>query len=132
MRIAGSASNTGSAARTSNKLRLLPLSALLMLTDVDGVYLDWGTSKQSLLKRMTPADTRKQEFASRLMGPKVKAAAVFAGSGGQLAGISRLQDARAILEAKAGTIASLKRLPCLRRNAPEKLTHVNTMSPALR
>ena len=34
--------------------------ALLMLTDIDGVYLDWGTSKQSLVSRMTPADIRKQ------------------------------------------------------------------------
>ena len=64
--------------------------ALLMLTDVDGVYQDWGTSKQSLLKRMTPADIRKQEFASGSMGPKVEAAAPFVDSGGQLAGIGKL------------------------------------------
>lgn len=81
--------------------------ALLMLTDVDGVYLDWGTSKQSLLKRMTPADIRKQEFASGSMGPKVEAAAAFVDGGGQLAGIGRLEDALAILEGRAGTLVAL-------------------------
>ncbi len=80
--------------------------ALLMLTDVDGVYLDWGTSKQSLLKRMTPADIRKREFASGSMGPKVEAAATFVDGGGQLAGIGRLEDARAILEGRAGTLVA--------------------------
>jgi len=81
--------------------------ALLMLTDVDGVYLDWGSSKQSLLKRMTPADIRKQEFASGSMGPKVEAAATFVDGGGQLAGIGRLEDALAILEGRAGTLVAL-------------------------
>jgi carbamate kinase len=82
------------------------IGAQALLTDVNGVYQDWGTSKQSLLKRMTPADLRKQEFASGSMGPKVEAAAVFADSGGQLAGIGRLEEARAILEGKAGTLVT--------------------------
>jgi carbamate kinase len=80
---------------------------LLMLTDVDGVYQDWGTSKQTLITRAAPADLRKQEFASGSMGPKVEAAAAFVDSGGQLAGIGKLEDARAILEGKAGTLVSL-------------------------
>lgn len=84
----------------------MPFSALLMLTDVDGFYLDWGTSKQSLLKRMTPTDICKLEFASGSMGLKVEAAAVFADNGGQLADIGRLEDACAILEGKAGTLVT--------------------------
>jgi carbamate kinase len=81
--------------------------ALLMLTDVDGVYLGWETSAQTLINRATPAEIRKHEFVSGSMGPKVEAAAAFVDGGGQLAGIGRLEDARAILEGKAGTLVSL-------------------------
>jgi carbamate kinase len=38
------------------------------------------------------------------MGPKVEAACRFAETPGRIAGIGRLEDARAILEGKAGTI----------------------------
>ncbi|MEP7174270.1 MAG: hypothetical protein ABI705_12350 [Aestuariivirga sp.] len=107
MSTANTVGNAGSAARTPNKLRLLPLSALLMPTDVNGAYQGWGISKQSLLKRMTSADLRKQEFSSGSMGPKFEAAAAFVDSGGQLAGIGKLEDARAILEGKAGTLMTL-------------------------
>jgi carbamate kinase len=77
--------------------------ALLMLTDVDGVYLDWGTNRQALINRTTPAEVRKQEFASGSMGPKIEAATAFVDGGGKLAGIGRLQDAVAILNGTAGT-----------------------------
>ena len=53
--------------------------ALLMLTYVDGVYQDWGTSKQSLVTRTTPAGLRKQKFASGSMDPKVEAVATYRG-----------------------------------------------------
>lgn len=81
--------------------------ALLMLTDVDGVYRDWGTSRQKLIGRASPAELGKQEFASGSMGPKVEAAAAFINGGGKLAGIGRLEDALAILEGKAGTSVRL-------------------------
>lgn len=77
--------------------------ALLMLTDVDGVYRDWGTARQKLIGRASPAELGKQEFASGSMGPKAEAAAAFVTGGGKLAGIGRLEDALAILEGKAGT-----------------------------
>jgi carbamate kinase len=80
--------------------------ALLMLTDVDGVYQDWGTSKQSLIARAAPAEILKQEFASGSMGPKVEAAAGFVDGGGNLAGIGRLEDAAAILKGNAGTLVT--------------------------
>ena len=80
--------------------------ALLMLTDVDGVYQDWGTSKQTLITRAASADLRKQEFASGSMGPKVEAAAAFVDGGGNLAGIGRLEDAAAILKGNAGTLVT--------------------------
>lgn len=81
--------------------------ALLMLTDVDGVYQDWGTSRQKLISRASPRQLGKQVFASGSMGPKVEAAAAFVNGGGKLAGIGRLEDALAILEGKAGTSVRL-------------------------
>ncbi|HEY5597878.1 MAG TPA: carbamate kinase [Kiloniellales bacterium] len=82
--------------------------ALLMLTDVDGVYLDWGTPEQQLLRRAIPAQLRRHSFAAGSMGPKIEAALDFVGSGGAMAGIGRLEDALDILEGKAGTaIAAL-------------------------
>ena len=77
-----------------------------MLTYIDGVYLDWGTNKQTLITRTTPADIRKQQFAPGSMGPKVEAAAAFVDCGGQMAGIGRLEDARAILEGRTGTLVT--------------------------
>lgn len=78
--------------------------ALLMLTDVDGVYLDWGTPEQQLLRRAIPAQLRRHSFAAGSMGPKIEAALDFVGSGGAMAGIGRLEDALDILEGKAGTV----------------------------
>jgi len=82
--------------------------ALLMLTDVDGVYLDWGTPEQKLLRRAIPAQLQRHRFAAGSMGPKIAAAIDFVSAGGAMAGIGRLEDALDILESKAGTaIAAL-------------------------
>lgn len=84
--------------------RELNADAFLMLTDVDAVYADWGTPNQRPLQDTTPAELSAMSFAAGSMGPKVEAACTFALSvPGRLAGIGRLQDARAILEGRAGT-----------------------------
>ncbi len=86
--------------------RELRADALLMLTDVDGVYLDWDTPTARRLTRVSPAALREHTFAPGSMDPKVKAACEFAEAGG-FAGIGRLQDAAAILSGEAGTIVRL-------------------------
>jgi carbamate kinase len=78
--------------------------ALLLLTDVDGVYLDWGTTQQRRLASVAPAHISSDDFASGSMGPKVAAAVDFASARGVMAGIGRLEDALAILEQRAGTV----------------------------
>ncbi len=83
--------------------RELGAQALLMLTDVDGVYLGWGTQNQKLLRHATPIQMRAHRFAPGSMGPKVVAATDFIFAGGNIAGIGRLEDALAILEGSAGT-----------------------------
>lgn len=80
--------------------------AFLMLTDIDAVYLGWGTAEQRPLRRTTPAELAAHRFPPGSMGPKVEAASQFAGAPGRVAGIGRLEDARAILLGTAGTIVT--------------------------
>lgn len=82
----------------------LDAEAFLMLTDVDAVYEDWGTPQQRPIRRANPEELSGQAFAAGSMGPKVEAACAFAWEKGRLAGIGRLEDARDILEGRAGTI----------------------------
>jgi carbamate kinase len=81
--------------------------ALLFLTDVDGVYLDWGTAQQRRLPSVTPSELNTHCFASGSMGPKVAAASEFVSSGRGFAGIGRMEDALKILEHGAGTVIKL-------------------------
>jgi carbamate kinase len=77
---------------------------LLLLTDVDAVYLDWGKSRQRALRRVTPKDLADERFAAGSMGPKVEAATAFVDSTGGIAGIGRLDQALDILEGIEGTL----------------------------
>jgi carbamate kinase len=76
---------------------------LVMATDVDGVYADWGTPDQRRLERVTAQELRAQPFAAGSMGPKVDAAARFVEQTGQRAAIGALVDIEAIVEGRAGT-----------------------------
>ena len=49
--------------------------ALVIATDVDAVYADWGAPEQCAIRRATPAALGDTEFAAGSMGPKVRAAA---------------------------------------------------------
>jgi carbamate kinase len=79
-------------------------NALIMLTDIDGVYLGWGTAQRKRLQRATPAEMKNYSFAAGSMEPKVSAAADFVNNGGDFAGIGRLEDAFGILKQESGTI----------------------------
>ncbi len=61
----------------------LKADKLLILTDADAVYLDWGTEKQRALRATTPAQLGEHQFPAGSMGPKVEAAADFAQFGGR-------------------------------------------------
>ena len=86
----------------------LHADALLMLTDVAAVMRDWGTPSEAAIRSITPDALDKMAFAAGSMGPKIAAASAFVRGGGGLAGIGTLQDARAILEGRAGTQVSLQ------------------------
>ncbi|MFC0219330.1 carbamate kinase [Pseudochelatococcus lubricantis] len=81
----------------------LDADAFLMLTDVEAVYEGWGTPGQRAIREATPAMLSALSFQAGSMGPKVEAACAFAATRGRVAGIGRLEDARAILEGEAGT-----------------------------
>lgn len=78
--------------------------ALLILTDVEGVFSDWGTPQQRLLRIIRPSGITISDYPAGSMGPKLEAAAGFVEASGKLCGIGKLGDALAILEGRAGTI----------------------------
>lgn len=78
--------------------------ALLILTDADAVYLDWGTQQQRALSKVTPNDLADITFDAGSMGPKVSAASHFVRSRHGIAGIGALQDATRILTGEQGTL----------------------------
>ncbi len=76
---------------------------LLMATDIDGVYLHWGTGEQRRLGHVTPGELAGYHFAGRSMGPKVEAAVRFATKTGRRAAIGALADIPGIVAGRAGT-----------------------------
>ena len=81
----------------------LHADALLIITDVDAVYSDWGTPQQSAIRRTTPANLSDAQFAEGSMGPKVMAACQFVERSGRSAAIGSIDDAPALLAGAAGT-----------------------------
>ena len=75
----------------------------LMATDVDGVYLDWGTPQARRLGQVSASELADHQFAAGSMGPKVMAAVRFAGKTGKRAAIGALDDITAIVAGTAGT-----------------------------
>ncbi len=75
----------------------------VMVTDVDGVYRDWGTPQQRRMDRTTPSELRSLDFAAGSMGPKVDAAARFVEATGKRAAIGGLEQIVEIVEGNAGT-----------------------------
>src|SRR6185503_8253546 len=61
--------------------RDLGAELLLVLTDVDAVYADWGTPEQRVLPRLTIAEAQSMDragaFGEGSMAPKIRAAVDF-------------------------------------------------------
>ncbi|KHT65479.1 carbamate kinase [Photobacterium gaetbulicola] len=81
----------------------LNADALLILTDADAVYLDWGKPTQKALRSTTPRELAQYAFDAGSMGPKIDASCDFIKKGGKLVGIGALADGLAILKGEAGT-----------------------------
>jgi carbamate kinase len=81
---------------------------LVMLTDADAVYADWGTAAQRPIRRASPEAIRKLDFPAGSMGPKVDAAERFVRATGRSAAIGALADLERIVNGEAGTTISLQ------------------------
>ncbi|ATF51074.1 carbamate kinase [Citrobacter freundii] len=83
-------------------------NALLILTDADAVYLDWGKPTQRPLAQVTPELLGEMQFDAGSMGPKVTACATFVSHCHGIAGIGSLADGPAILAGEKGTLIRLE------------------------
>jgi carbamate kinase len=85
----------------------LAADMLIVATDVDAAYVDWGTPDKRAIAQAHPDELEKLGFASGSMGPKIQAAIEFARQTGRDAIIGSLSDIQAITERRAGTCVSM-------------------------
>ena len=87
--------------------RDLGAELLIILTDVDAVYLDWGKPTKRALKTVTIAEAerldREKQFGEGSMAPKIRAAVDFVRRTGGRAVITALPQGRDAVRGKAGT-----------------------------
>ena len=81
----------------------LNADCLVIATDVDAVYLDWGLPGQRALRHVSPTELARHRFPEGSMGPKVEAACRFVQMTGKRALIGSLEHIEAMLEGEAGT-----------------------------
>lgn len=83
--------------------RQVDADLLVIATDVDGVYVDWGKPDQRMLTQVTPEEMKQYHFPAGSMGPKVQAAVQFVEQTGKRAAIGSLRDIGEIVAGTAGT-----------------------------
>jgi len=81
---------------------------LVIATDVDAVYLDWGTPQQRAVVAAHPDALDPALFPAGSMGPKVEAAAHFARTSGRPAVIGSLEQLSSMLAGDGGTRLSVE------------------------
>jgi carbamate kinase len=87
--------------------RDLGAEMLLILTDVDAVYANWGTPEQRALRELSVDDAvrmdQEQAFGEGSMAPKIRAAIDFVRRTGGRAIITSLDRGRDAVRGLAGT-----------------------------
>lgn len=90
--------------RTSARLATdLAADRLVILTDVDAIYVDFGTDRARPLGAVRAADLRPADYPSGSMGPKVEATVEFVTATGGTAAIGSVTDAAAVIDGTRGT-----------------------------
>ncbi|WP_060483421.1 carbamate kinase [Pseudomonas sp. NBRC 111119] len=84
----------------------LEADLLVIATDVDAAYIDFGKPTQKAIAQAHPDELGKLGFAAGSMGPKVQAACGFARHTGKVAVISSLANIEDIVKGTAGTRVS--------------------------
>ncbi len=91
---------------------VLGIDVMVVATDVDGIFLDYGRPTQRLLRRMSAVEgrtyLREGQFPAGSMGPKVEAVIRFVESGGKRAIVTSLKQIEAALSGRVGTVVSAK------------------------
>ncbi len=92
---------------------LIGANIFVILTDVEGAYVNYGTAKQEVIKEITTGKLRNYlvegQFKEGSMAPKVEAAIRFVESGGERAIIAALGSLIEALEGITGThVVALK------------------------
>jgi carbamate kinase len=86
---------------------LIGANIFVVLTDVDGAYINFGTPKQELIKEITTGKLKNYlkegQFKEGSMAPKIEAAIRFVEGGGDQAVIASLGKLTEALENKTGT-----------------------------
>ncbi|MEN8235748.1 MAG: carbamate kinase [Actinomycetota bacterium] len=92
--------------------KLVGADRFVILTDVEGAAVDYGTSEQRFLGKVDVAEMRRHladgQFGSGSMKPKVEAAIEFVEATSAIASIGRLDDARAVINGGAGTQVEMR------------------------
>jgi carbamate kinase len=87
--------------------RELSLEMFIILTDVDGVYLDWEDIHRKRLERLSMKEAKayllEGQFPPGSMGPKIEAAVEFIASGGKEVIIAKPEDLASAIKGNAGT-----------------------------
>ena len=87
--------------------RELKAELLVILTNVDAVYADWGTPSRRALSRLTVDEARALDargaFGEGSMAPKVRAAVDFVAATGGRAVIAELSQGMEAVHGRAGT-----------------------------
>ena len=85
---------------------LIGATRLILLTDVDGLYDNYGKSNQQLVSKIRLNEINKRKIADLAegdMGPKVRASLTFIENGGKEAVIGNLKRLSESLDGTAGT-----------------------------
>lgn len=77
---------------------------LVILTDVDGVYLDWGKAEHCLIREIRADDLASHRFNEGSMGPKVQAVVQFVKATGHVAVIGSLDQLERVMAGQSGTL----------------------------
>jgi len=84
--------------------QLVGADALLLLTDVAAVEIDYARPSARAIRSTSVDELRRLELPAGSMGPKVEAACDFVQATGHMAAIGRLEDAEALLRGTKGTV----------------------------
>lgn len=78
--------------------------ALLILTDADAIYRNWGKTNQQAISQISPLELSKISFDAGSMGPKVDGCCRFVTRCHGVAGIGSLENGLEILDGTKGTL----------------------------